>query len=395
MAVSSMALVAFSIPSVAFIGLEVLRNDNFFYIWNVAETVDEKIYVEVQYAILSNSGTIVRAKDILDNTSASEAESTRDVRVRAAVGTNGNIGLIWTRTKVIGNTSNSNIYFAILSEGGNLIKAPTNVTNNSAYFSGTELNVPTYSSPAIAATADGNFVISWVDEQIKTGSLLQSNLKVAVFNTLGGVESAITTLRTGTLGGDRHDRPSLHRYFGNQVLLAYSLLDPSNGSRSLLYEELDSDGTSSSGQVALGTSGSDADGVLVTDSTFLLAWLNTVSEKIEYQIINEGVRGNRAVVELSTPDSRDATSVSVTSYELSGSYFGILSWLDSDEQKQFYYALIDDIGEIVTPVQIGQGGFLENSELIASVTGQGISPLSYLYSDSATLYTIYTPIIIR
>jgi hypothetical protein len=124
---------------------------NFVYAWTKGRCLDNNCntYVsEIEYALLDRYGNTVRpVSKLTDHTGATM--DTYDYPA-VAVAPNGRIGVLWYRYLWNGSTgkSNYNIWFAILDASGNRVYGPVNLTNNNAWGTWSDLNVPRFLLPA-------------------------------------------------------------------------------------------------------------------------------------------------------------------------------------------------------------------------------------------------------
>ncbi|MEA3309410.1 MAG: hypothetical protein U9Q70_07855, partial [Chloroflexota bacterium] len=215
--------------------MAVAETPGFVYAWTKYQGLGDFSIRDIEYTLLNDSGNTTRAVTKLTNNSGATM-NTYDYDPAVAVAPNGNIGVLWYRYlyNSSNSTSNYNIYFAILDASGNLVYGPTNLTNNTAWGTWSDLNVPRFYSPRITATGNNRFVLAWKNQQQQSDGWL-TDIYYAVRDTNGGGVKGVTKFTNGVAGGGYY-YPALTALNGNRVLLAYG------GSPGISYAVLDSGG---------------------------------------------------------------------------------------------------------------------------------------------------------
>lgn len=224
-----------------------LPNRNLIYVWSKSRCVNSnctRYTSEIEYTILNPYGETVRPiARLTDNSGASF--TTYDYPSGVAVAPDGRVGLVWYR--YLWNSSNSqsnyNIYWAALDANGNLAVGPTNVTNNSVWGSSSDLNVPRFYYPQIAATGDFRFVVAWQREH-RTSAGWIVDIWYATLNNSGGVVGDLAKLTNSATGSNslRFYSPTVTRLTGNRALLTFSGYTYPPGRTDAYYAALGSDG---------------------------------------------------------------------------------------------------------------------------------------------------------
>lgn len=325
-------------------------------------------YSNIEYGVASSFGAkIVMPKALTEN-----PQQTRDSSPLADMVPNGEVGVIWSRNILSGAGTNSNIYLAILTQRGDLLYGPVNITNNSGWYHEGVLNVPLFSETSIASTPDNRFVLSWVDARAQAAGNT-TDVWFAIYNKDGIVIKNPTNATGGAPGEFEFSYPSLSGLTNNRALLVYSAHDLASTTYTVTYQILDSAGSSYLGPVSIaGTSGWNPDSSQLNNGKIMLAWTDTTSHQVNFATLNEDTynieSGPTALV---SPLNRYAANVSVT-YDSAGHW--ILTWLDDTLNNYLYYALVDSSGTIVTPPMIFHSGQTTASALYLSNTGGGNAP---------------------
>jgi hypothetical protein len=287
------------------------------------------------------------------------AGQTYDYALAVAVASNGNIGLTWYRWIVDNNTglSNYNMYFAMLSSTGALLYGPANLTNNTLFDNFDNVNVPHFFSPAIAATADNRFILSWQDFRSDGASIFSNNLGLAVENANG--TSLINPTPITNDGSSVN--PVLNPLSGNNAILSYA------SNQVVSYFIVGSDGTvSSSHVVPNGFTYQSTDAVALPNGLTALAW-TTTGQDIGYVMLDAANSITVGPIFGTNPGSQYNRDISVT-YDSSNHI--ILTWSDDDSSPatRLFYALADTAGTFIT----APTSFRSSSDgVITSANGQG------------------------
>ncbi len=345
------------------------------------------LFSNIEYSLIDRAGAVIYpVAAIQDNSQA--GMQTQDRYVSAAAAPDGRIGLVWVRDLL--NTSifktNSNVYFAVLSPSGVLEQGPVNVTMNSGWRGDSDLDVPSFLSPRITATANNRFVLAWIDDRDQPGGQA-SDVAVAVFGATGQQVAPPAALTQSVAGGDRYLDPSLTRVNNDRVFLVFSQLDPTSFAYSLHFVVLDNAGTAVQPETPIaGGSGWGADAVQFQSENLIVGWTNPVDSRIEYLVL-EPVSFSvvSGPFQFDSPDGRPSDFVSISTTEAG---LAALTWMDAVWNQRLYYAAVDASGGLVTPPLILSRSSSAGSTLIASLNGQGNAPYQ-------TAWKVYLPSILR
>jgi len=361
-------------------------NGNFVYVWSKWRCLNRERSVygkEIEYVLLDRHGNVVQTvSKLTDHSGATMDTYDRDPAV--AVAPNGRIGVLWNRELRNSSSSqfNFNIWFAILDTSGNVVYGPVNLTNNNAWGTWDDLNVPYFRSPRIAATSDNRFVLAWHRSTRESAGLLE-DIYYAVLDTYGAEVKSVTKL---TAGRFYYGPPALAALSGNRALLTYE------ASGGISYVVLDSDGNVVKPETSTGRSGSGLDVVQLSNGNILIAW--SYFTDIKFIILDSTTYNLTAGP--TTLDNPIATYNDYVSVAADAAGHAILTWVGYDQsyrsyRANLYYALVDGRGNILTPPMIfrtaspSPWGFYS-----IQTSSEGYGNTSYSYP-----FSLYLPLIMR
>jgi hypothetical protein len=336
---------------------------------------------DIEYAILNKDGVLIQSATKLTSNEAAPFQP-RDFSPAIAQAPDGRVGVVWVRELFDPPRGwNYEVYYAILNASGEVLIAPTNVTNNGpcdpnptlCWHNGVNLNVPVFSSPAILATEDNRFVLVWIDRRISPGGIL-TDIGTAIFDTAGNNLLAADELTSGTVGAARFEAVRLLPLPNQRMLVAYHSFDPVSLKTIPTYGVFstaeDTPGFEIQENILMtGVEGRNYDLVALNSSNILWAWTDPVTNQIQYTLLTDQgllVQKSNQYIFLPTPDARMANFVSVA---VTTAGHGILSWVDAEIGNRVYYALIDANGTILSPPVTA---WQDNQTIVVSQTGQGI-----------------------
>jgi len=284
-----------------------------------------------------------------------------------ASGANGNLALAWTRQTPpewppsISECASENVYYAIRSRSGDMIRQPGPLTYNS------ELYCPAQPTPdmvrdflpVVTATDDGRFLIAWQRERFSGGVF--NDVYYAVLEANGTPVLPATALVTDASGTREsgHFNPRLVALPGAQVLVLWD--NPPN----ILFAVLNSAGgvVQFPSTLSVGIQGNPAfsDAVLLPNNDIFVGWIR--GDTIGYTILSPGLE-----VLLPSTVLDEAASGYYKGLSLAATPQGevVMTWADSSDSC-LWYALIDDTGSILTPAM----PFLQAREDWIAVNEQG------------------------
>jgi len=302
---------------------------------------------------------------------------TYDYSPTVAVAPDGRVGLIWDRQ--LWNSSgqsNYNIYWAALSSNGDLLASPANVTNNSVWGIWSDLNVPRFYDPVIAATNNGRFALAW-EKQLEESTGWVTDIWYAVRDGSGNVVQLPTQLTDDTAGWNKsYYSPSLTRVSNNRVLLAFSGYVNPPGSTDIYYATLDSDGVVQQNITKLNNSGPSASGPDATqmpNGRIVMGWSKYQSGayRTGFAVLDNNFNVVSGPTTLENPAALTGDYyVSVTS---DAANRAVLTWVDYNYgyRRNLYYALVDANGAVLTPATIFQTSQATGSTIESSYLGYG------------------------
>jgi hypothetical protein len=342
-----------------------LPDKRYIYTWehNVTDNVSGRSNTNLEYIIMSQFGVVL--KSVAELTHNDQAEVKTEDRFLSLSGTpDGRIGAIWIRSmskKVDGvHKSNYNVYYAVLSNAGQMVVSPINLTNNSAWRGTDDYDIPVFISPRIAVTEDNHVLLTWGDERNHLAGS-SADLYFAVYDLNGSVLNAPAALTASIPGDLRYTTPALVALTGNRALMAYIVMDsgnpidPFDDVLTTAYRVMNSTGgTVKAHALISGSAGSTPDGIQFASGAVFLAWHVVGGSQIEYVLL-DGVNLSplSGPQRLSTPKGREPGVVSVTG---DGFERAILTWGDAEQSDYLCYTLIDSQGVVETPPMIFASG---------------------------------------
>lgn len=365
--------------------LAVTPDGNLFYAWRTQDqtisNVPLVIVSEIRYVLVSPQARLLHPLDRIEDLSNATV-STWDDFPAVAVAPDGSIGLLWRRLKWDGYLFNSNLYFAVLDSTGTLTYGPVSVTNNTAWGAVTDINVPFFETPQIAATSDNHFVLAWSRRSrvTPTGTCLPCevmNVYTAVRDTAGNVVQPPTQFTPGAPGGTRYFAPGLAG-LNDQVLLGY--LDDSH----VYYGIVNSSGISTTLPISLTTLTQTKDiqdpgpaAVQLSSGNTVIAWSDDGT--IYFAVLDASFHVSAGPTALSKPALSNNDAVSATR---DGQNHAVLTWMDKNNAYRLFYALVDANGQVITPPVVFHTTSATNS-LDTSTTGYGNAP--YLWTPPSSV----------
>lgn len=367
-----------------------LPNHNLIYVWSKGRCLDSnctRYTSEIEYTILNPYGETVRPiARLTDNSGASF--TTYDYPSGVAVAPDGRVGLVWYR--YLWNSSNSqsnyNIYWAALDANGNLAAGPTNVTNNSVWGSSSDLNVPRFYNPVIAATGDYRFVMAWQREHRESAGWT-GDIWYAVLNHTGGIVRNPSKLTNGGPGSSVHYTPALTPLASNRTFVSW--ITRRSGNDDVFFTVIESDGNLAHPLTDLSvdetvTDWRNYDAVQLSDGRILAVWEAWGCFPGEWVARIRYVMLDGAYNRIGTPTCLGKAEAAITgdtsvSVAQGGDYLGVLTWMDNNYsyRRNLYYALVDANGAVVTPPTIFQSSQATSPYIFSSYTGYGNTTYSW------------------
>jgi hypothetical protein len=361
-----------------------LPNHNLIYVWSRGRCSDRsctRFVNEIEYTILNPHGETVRpVARLIDHSGATV--TTYDYPSGVAATPDGRIGVVWYRYLWNSSTgqSNYNVHWAILDATGALAVGPTNLTNNTVWGAGSDLNVPRFYNPQIAATGDFRFVVAWQREHRESAGWA-GDIWYAVISNVGDVVRSPSRLTNSTTGANhsRYYSPAVTRLTGNRALLAFSGYTYPPGRADVYYVALGSDGGIQRPITNL-TNGfweTRPDAIQLPNGRVVVAWTSR-SLIITFAVLDADlnrVAGPTAVGSFGALTGNDYVSLTNDAND-----HAIFTWMDYDSSypRNLYYALVNTNGGVVTPATIFQ-------------TSRAMPPSIYTSSNGNTTYSWIPP----
>jgi len=356
---------------------------SFAYFWTKYRSVGSVYVREIEYILLDRYGETVRAVSPLTYHSGATME-TYDDSPAVAVAPDGRIGVLWYRYRWDSSISKSNynIWFAILDASGSVVIPPTNLTNNNAWGTWKDLNVPSFYDPRIAATGDNRFVLAWQRAHQESGGEVD-DIYYAIRDTNGGAIKEVTKFTNGVAGGAYYYSPALAALAGKRALLAY------DGPSGISYAVLDSAGNIVKAEISTGISGEGLDAVQLSDGKIVVAWSEWGDKVviIKFTVLdgnNYNVVAGPTALNNPAASTGDAVSIAADS-----AGHAVLTWMDMDwsYRRNLYYALVDGSGTVLTAPMIFRTSQAASPHIETSDAGYGNTSYSPL--------RIFLPLIMR
>lgn len=345
-----------------------LENGGYIYAWRKPR-FSLNPYSDIEFTFLNADGSLsLPVTQLTNNIGTGE---TYDYDPAVAVAPNGTIGVTWRRWIVDTNTReyNFNIYFAIISDSGTVFYGPINLTNNNLWSNFDNLDVPHFFHPAIAATDDERFVVSWQEYRTNGSNINHSDIWYAVREFDGAQVLAPTALTSNNFSFT----PILNPLTDGKVILTFLASDPFFAP---YFAMLRSDGTISKPATTLDNTGnfspwSSPDAVVLSNGTVAVAWpVDTgvalgILDASSYDIASGPLIGGDLNVPLAN------TFLSLT-YDASDRI--IMTWAagDGDPPLSVFYALADNTGTFITDPMAFR---FSSNGILLSQNGQGNSPI--------------------
>lgn len=350
---------------------------------NVGEFV-----TDIDYSVTLAQGTPVATLLKLTNHAIAPIP-TRDRFPAAASNATGRIGVAFVReiidTDLDPAETNSNVYFRVLNADGTPFSTLVNLTNNTEWRGPGDFDVPLFESPRISSVGD-SFVVSWIDNRLQPPLEEEDDVRFAIVSQNGTVTFGPSTQANSTAGGDLYLNPASTSLSGNRVLFVYTRTDSDGSIEGIHYGVRDAAGGVIKAETGLtGAVGSGIDSVELDNGNIVIAWIDSGSGQVEYALLNSSYNLIFGPAELTTPDERIATSVSLAAVASSR---GAATWMDASGSQFIYYALLGSTGSVVTPPIAIRAAALATGTLLTSSNGGG-------NSSNQGGVSIFMPVIIR
>jgi len=292
--------------------------------------------------------------------------NTAMVQPAIAVAPNGNVLLAWTNN--FGGSSSvivQDIWFMILDTQGNIVHAPSSLTNLNTVESNGYAG-----SPAVAATLDGKFVVNWwraYDAVDNSGTPCKRpsfgkvcalvDLYYTVMDTSGVTTKAKTRLTSDTPSGDDAFLEASLYPQGNQVLVAFTHSELQT--QTIQLGKLDSAGNLTVAPITVSVEADPLGWVdtprmtVLSNGGILLAWfqhLDGTPTALKTAVVDASLTGTPSIHTL-TPNAEDQARpccLSIAPAAL-GSANLVWSTLNDPVSQRVFYAVVDQSGNLLVP----------------------------------------------
>ncbi len=381
---------------------------NFLYAWAQWRCLDPNCNLdgsEIEYTLASSCGPPLRGVSRLTDHSGA-IMYTYDEYPAVAVAPNGRMGVIWRRYLWNQNTAqfNFNIWFAVLDTNGAVVYGPVNVTNNNAWGTESDLNVPRFWRPRIAATTDNRFVLAWQREHRESAGWV-NDIYYAVRSSSGSTIAGPTRLTNDTPGDSGYYAPNLAQLWSSRAILTW--VSRSSGNDDIYYAVVNSNGTVVKPATDLSVDETvvdwwNYDVVQLSNGWILVAWEawgcfpDEWTSRIRFAILDSSY--NRVVAPTCLERHPAATSGdTAASVTADASGHAVLTWMDRDPslQHNLYYALVDSNGSVLTPPMVFRtAGFSPWGDRHIFTSFQGYGNTSFSQPDILACRT-HLPLTLR
>ncbi len=348
------------------LGIVETANRNIVFIddGQIYDPAYETRLTQMQTTIFNGYGDIISPATYLSNLTPSENE-VWEFDPALAAAPNGNVGLLWYRStshRDFPDDYVENMIFAIIDESGELVYAPTDITENSLMGDYLDEDIPFYSRPQLAVAEDGKYAIAFSQRIIESG-VTYNDIFFSIRNQDGSEFTPLTNITRAATTSNTHNSPSITALTGNRFLLVWE-------TNVLMYAVIDSAGTVLQSITPMGISLSGIDMVQLSDGNIFIAgskYMGDANFEIHFMILD----GNNyniltPLTALLNPNSNGNNDAVSVTRDKNG--HAILTWGDYGE-NYLYYALVRSDGGVVTEPFIYRS--MSDFFFIISETGYG------------------------
>ena len=310
----------------------------FVYFWNRYISDGSFSTIRLEYVLLDHYGSVVQPLQILSDNTGSTV-SIYDYDPAVAVAPDGRIGVAWYRYRYdsSNNSSNFNIYYSILNANGDIVVAPTNLTNNDQWFvNWGEAGELTLAYPTMAATQDNRFTIGWQKKNFSTEYI--TDIFFTIRDTAGGVVKPVSPLTEDFPGsGEGYQTPNISPLDNNRTIVNWR----QESNMQITYQILDSLGNTVKSAASTGATGWEPDAAQLSGGNILIGCRSS----IKFVVLDQDYNPIAGPTTISDPyNTIGERGLSVTADALN---HGILTWMDENSQT-LSYALIGENGDVIT-----------------------------------------------
>jgi len=351
-------------------------NKGYIYAWEQnGQKANFLSFTDIEYALVNSFGKAERLRVKLTNHQQDQHDTWMivDRLPVLAVLPNGRVGIAWLREIVDfqNNTTNENIYLAVLDRSGNILGSETNLTHNEHWGEPNDIDNPDYSRVALTGTYDGRLIVTWVESRASQ-TQEKENIFYGVYDDEAGEISAPASLTSAAFNTILYRDTFLTRLDQNRAMVTFSGCAYGSESEdcSVYYAVLDSSGN----QVLPPNALADVIGLRPTavqssSGPVVLAWTNSDSDGGNgfVTIDNGSLVVSSGPTELAHPADRWTGYLSVARDE---NGHAVLTWID-EYSGYLFYALVDSSGEVLTPPMVFYPEQNASTFVSTSLYGQG------------------------
>jgi hypothetical protein len=246
-----------------------------------------------------------------------------------------------------------------------------NLSQNNLFGNNQDLDIPFFNSPRVIVNDSNQFILTWEENKV-TASGSEQSLYIARINSNGSEPSSSCLIpKPANSSTNRHITINLSGT-GNLFLSYFSAVD--EGSVELKAALINSaDICTFSAESTLGSfNGRSLDLVRVGPTQVLLGWVNLDTSQVQTLLVDtDALSAKPSPVTLNNPDGRNMNSLSMVN---APGDLVILTWENSDRDR-LYYALLNSLGQIVTPAMIFNRLTDPNGIIQTGLPGESLAPL--------------------
>jgi len=330
---------------------------------------------DIEYATIAPGGGSHVMRRVTDHTRT--PRPILEISPTLAIGGSGNLALAWTRQAPpewppsISECASENIYYAIRSRSGEVIRQPSPLTYNSELYCTDEPVPDTVRDflPVVTATDDGRFIIAWQRERFSAGVF--NDVYYTVVEANGTPVLPPTALVTDASGArtSGHFHPRLLALPGAQVLVLWD--NPPD----ILVAVLNSAGGvvqfPSVLPIGVEADAGTTDAVLLPNNDIFVGWIR--GSTVGYTMLSPGLEVLLPPTVLSEAPSGYYQALSV---DVRPQGEVVMTWADSSNAS-LWYAFVDDTGSVLTPAM----PFIRAHEdwIAVNEQGQGLAIADFGY----------------
>lgn len=351
-------------------------NKGYIYVWEQnGQKANYLSFTDIEYALVNSSGEAERLRVKLTDHQQDQHDTWMivDRLPVLSVLPNGRVAIVWIREifDFHSNTSNENVFLAILDARGNILGSEINLTHNDTWGAPNDFDNPDYARAALTATNDGRLIVAWVDRRA-SATQKRENIYYGVYSDDGSEISAPDGLTSAEANTTLYNESSLTHLDQNRALVTFSGctygVEPQDCS--VYYAVLDSGGNKILPPEKLANvKGVRPMALQLSSGPVVLAWTNSDPGGGNgfVTIDNSTLTVKGGPVELDHPADRWTGYVSIARDEAG---HAVLTWID-EYSGYLFYALVDGQSNVLTPPMVFYPEQNANTSVSTSLFGQG------------------------